>query len=465
MRIHFLGAAQEVTGSMFVLDTPQGSLLVDCGMFQGHRQEARERNREIPARAVQADAAVLTHAHIDHSGNLPTLVKRGFKGAVYATAATRDVAALMLQDSAKIQEADAEYLNNRMKGERDFVPIEPLYDEEDVVRVLARFVGLPYKHVFSPLPGVRARFLEAGHILGSSQLELEVEDGDQVRRLLFSGDLGRAGLPILRDPELPVGPFEAVVMESTYGNRVHGDTALMAAELERVVKQAVARGGKVVIPAFALGRTQEIVLVLHELFLAGRLPPVPVFIDSPLATRVTGVYTLHPECFDTHARQVLEKVDGLFAFAGLHYVATREESMALNERPGPAIIISAAGMAEAGRVLHHLRHTVEDKRNTIVIVGFMAEHTLGRKLAERHQRVRILGVERELNATVEVLDSFSAHADREGLMRWALACGKRSGRFLLVHGEPDQQAALRGTMEARGLTVQIPRRWETVDLG
>lgn len=462
LRIHFLGAAREVTGSMFLLETDGGNLLVDCGMFQGHRDEARERNRELPRVAVHADAMVLTHAHIDHSGSVPTLVKRGFTGRIHATPATSDVAALMLRDSARIQAADAEYLNRRFGEDPGWVPIEPVYDEDDVDAAIARFNPEPYRRVFEPLPGMRAWLLDAGHILGSSSLVLDVEDAGTKRRFVFSGDLGRAGLPILKDPELPPTPIDYAILESTYGNRIHGDVARMHEELERVVKQTVERRGRLVIPAFALGRTQEILLVLNQLRQAGRLPPIPVFVDSPLATGVTEVYRRHPECFDRDAESFAATVGAIFDFPELRFVATREDSIALNDYPDPCIILSASGMAEAGRVLHHLRHAIGDPRNTIAIVGFMAQHTLGRRLAEGRQRVRILGVEQDVQAQVEVLDVFSAHAGRDGLLRWAQACGPVRS-FFLVHGEPEQQEPLRATLAVDNPVV-VPERGAVITL-
>lgn len=461
LRLHFLGAAREVTGSMFLLETDGGSLLIDCGMFQGHRAEARERNRELPRRAVEADAVLLTHAHIDHSGSLPTLVKRGFAGRIHATPPTRDVCSLMLRDSARIQEADAQYLNRRFGGDPGWEPVEPVYDEADVEAALARFEDAPYHHVFSPIPGTRAWLLDAGHILGSAQLVLDVEEAGTKRRFVFSGDLGRPGLPILRDPERPPRPVDYAILESTYGGRVHGDVAQMHDELERVVLAAIARNGRVIIPAFALGRTQELLLVLHELRLAGRIPPLPVYIDSPLATSVTEVYRRHEECFDPHALAFLHAAGHLFDFPGVNFVGTREDSMALNTVTEPCIIIAASGMAEAGRVLHHLRHSIGDPRATIVIVGFMAQHTLGRALAEKRDRVRILGMEHEVRAQVEVLDVFSAHAGRDGLLRWAEQCGVVR-TFFLVHGEPEQQEPLRATLAEAGHEVVVPARGDVV---
>ena len=464
MHLTFLGAAREVTGSMFLLELESGSLLVDCGFFQGRREESRRRNRSIPPAAIHADAAILTHAHIDHSGSLPTLAKAGFAGSIYATPATRDLCACMLRDAARIQQADAAYLNRKYADDSDFVRVEPVYDEEDVVKALGQFVSIPYHRPFQPLPGVTARLLDAGHILGSAEILLEVKERGSLRRVVFSGDLGRKGLPIIGDPEYPSPPIDYLVMESTYGDRLHGDIAQMHDDLERVIRQAITRGGKIIVPAFAVGRTQELIYALNELKRKGRLPPIPIFVDSPLAINVTEVFKLHPECFDTEARAFLEQHGNVFGFDGIQYVSSREDSIRLNDMAGPAMIISAAGMAEAGRVLHHLRNNVEDERNTILIVGFMAEHTLGRRIVERRPRVRIWGVERELRAHVEVLDAFSAHADRKDLLAYADACGKDARRIFLVHGEPSAQVSLEAAMRERGFRVEIPERKRRVEL-
>jgi metallo-beta-lactamase family protein len=463
MRLQFLGAAREVTGSMFLLHTPGGKLLIDCGMFQGRRAEARERNERLPADVAHVDAVILTHAHIDHSGSLPTLVKHGYEGSIFATHATRDLCAFMLRDSGHIQANDADYLNKRFADDPSYVPIEPIYDEDDAVRALTHFVGVSYHHRFQPFPGCTATFLDAGHILGSAQVLVEVTHQERTTRLLFSGDLGRPGLPILQDPEPPVPPIDVLVMESTYGDRVHGEIDSMHADLLRVVTETVARGGRVLVPSFALGRTQEILRVLGDLRRAGSLPDVPIFVDSPLATDVTTVFRAHPECFDRETRQILDTRGSLFDFPGLGFVTLREDSIALNQRPGPAIIIAASGMAESGRILHHLRFGVEDPRNTILVVGFMAQHTLGRRLVERQPEVRLFGVTYQLRAKVEVLNAFSAHADRETL-RW-YATTAHAKKTFLVHGEPDQQEPLRAVLEKERLDVHIPERGEQVEVG
>ena len=463
MRLTFLGAAQEVTGSMFLLEVPSGAILIDCGFFQGRRAESRRRNRALPAEALRANAAILTHAHIDHSGSLPTLVKSGYRGTIFATPATRDLCACMLRDSARIQQADAAYLNQKFAADPNFVKVEPTYDEEDVVASLDRFVSVPYHHLFEPLPGVSASFLDAGHILGSAQIVLDVREHGARRRVVFSGDLGRKGLPIIRDPERPPRPIDYLAMESTYGDRVHADVKEMRHDLARVIHETAARGGKVIVPAFAVGRTQELLHSIGILTREGGLPKIPIFVDSPLALNVTEVFKLHPECFDADTRAALETDEDIFGGGAVRFVSSRAESVALNGLKGPAVIIAAAGMAEAGRILHHLRNHVEDERNTVLIVGFMAQHTLGRRLQERRPRVKIWGVERDLRARVEVLSSFSAHADRNDLLSYAEACGTLRRAFL-VHGEPDQQQALAETLRERDVPVEIPVRGQSVEL-
>ena len=390
------------------------------------------------------------------------LVKSGFAGAIHSTPATRDVSAYMLRDSARIQVADADYLNRRHGDDPAWEPIVPIYDEDDVATALGRFVCTPYERRFDVVPGVTATFIEAGHIFGSAQVVLDIDDRGCRRRLVVSGDLGRRGLPIIRDPAAPPHPIDFLVMESTYGDRRHSPVAQMADDLARVVGETVARGGKIVIPAFALGRAQELLFVLHQLRRDGRLPKIPVFIDSPLAIDVTSVFRLHPDCFDAETRRFLELHADVFAFDGLQQTRTREESMAINDVEGPAIIIAASGMCEGGRVLHHLRNLVEDGRNTVLVVGFMAQHTLGRRLVERRPRVKIWGVERDLHAQVFQLDAFSAHADADDLLAYATACAP--GRVFLVHAEPDAQEPLLRAMIARGLDASAPDRGDAIEL-
>ncbi len=459
MRLFFFGAAQTVTGSMFGLETKNGRLLVDCGMFQGRRREARERNSHLPSWAVDADAVLLTHAHIDHSGILPKLVSAGYEGPIYTTPATRDLCVHMLRDSARIQEGDAKYLNKKHEDDPDWEVIEPLYTEQDAVETLKRFATYHYWNSFEPIPGVRVTFYDAGHVLGSASALVEAEG----RRILFSGDIGRRHLPILRDPEIPA-QVDYLVMESTYGDREHGPIETVHEDLARIINLAVQRKSKVVIPSFALERTQEVVYALSELTTQKKIPPVPVFVDSPLATNLTMVFRNHPECYDYETLDYIEKGDP-FGFDTLRFTESVEESIALNSMSGPMVIISASGMCEAGRVLHHLRNTIEDPKNFVVIVGYQAQHTLGRRIAERRPQVKIFGVMRDLNAQVEVLDGFSAHAGRSALIDYAKLAGPDIRRVFLVHGDPEPQAALAEALAKRNMDVVIPSQGqiETLD--
>jgi metallo-beta-lactamase family protein len=455
----FLGAAQTVTGSKHLLRTSRASVLLDCGLYQGRRREAFEKNRHVPIDVGDLDAVVLSHAHIDHSGALPLLCRNGFRGPIYATPATRDLAAPMLLDAAMIQEADARTIARLVeRGEPGVEPVEPLYDESDVTKVLAQMVGLPYHRRYAIAPGVALTFLDAGHVLGSAIVVLDVEDDGQSLRLAFTGDLGRHHLPILRDPEVP-SHVECLITESTYGDRMHGPIERLGDDLAAVVKRTVARGGKIVIPSFALERAQEIVYELKLLRQRNLIPPLPVYVDSPLTVKLTEIFRLHPECYDEAARALLRGDDSPFEFPGLEYVSDVEASKRIDEDERPAIVISASGMCEAGRVLHHLRATISDSRNTVVIVGFQAPHTLGRRLVEGRPEVRIFGVPRPRRAEVVVLDGFSAHADQQGLLDFAEAV-RRQGplrRVILVHGEPPAQEALTRELHARGFpTVEAP---------
>lgn len=452
MEIEFVGAAQTVTGSMHLIRTPHATLLLDCGLFQGHRRESAERNRHLPLPVASIDAVILSHAHIDHSGALPLLVKQGYDGPIYSTHATHDLCAAMLLDAANIQESDARYVNKQVdRGIIEGDRVEALYTEADALGALERFVSIPYHRTFEVAKGVRVTFFDAGHVLGSAITALDVDEDGRTRRLVFTGDLGRNNMPILRDPEVVPGA-EVLITESTYGDRLHDPIAKMDDDLAETIKRTFARGGKVIIPAFALERAQEIVFALKTLRRAGSLPPIPVFIDSPLTVKITEVFKMHPECFDEEARAMLRGHDSPFDFDGLRYIGDVEASRELSLRPDPAVIISASGMCEGGRVLHHLRTTIDDAKNTVLIVGFQAQHTLGRRLVERRAKVRVFGVERDRRAEVVVLNGFSAHADRDDLLRYAKACRERGAlkTIALVHGELKAQTALRDGLLAEG---------------
>jgi metallo-beta-lactamase family protein len=453
MQIEFSGAAREVTGSCHIVRANGYTILLDCGLFQGRRREAEAKNRRLPLPVGEIDAVILSHAHIDHAGRLPFLVAQGYGGTIWATAATRDLCGIMLRDSAHIQEKDAEFLSRRGRE-----AVAPLYTKEDAVRVQELMVGVPYHKWFDVCPGVRARYTDAGHILGSASVVLEAVEGGVTRRLVFSGDVGRSGLPIIRDPEPPLDGADAVILESTYGDRDHPPYEDARERLAQVVRDAAARGGRVLIPAFAVGRTQELVYDLHGLYAEGRVPQVPIVIDSPLAVDATGVFAANPEVYD-RGEALVNATRDLFRFGLVRYVRDVQESKALNAQPGPMVIISASGMAESGRILHHLLHGAGDPRNTILIVGFQAEHTLGRRIVERRATLRIFGDEVALRARVEVLNGYSAHGDRTELARWLDAVGAASAappRVYLVHGEPPAQEALRAALAARGYAVEVP---------
>jgi len=449
MRIFFAGAARNATGSQHLLEFNGTRLLLDCGLYQGRRQEATERNRHLPFDPRQVDAMILSHAHIDHSGNIPTLVKQGFRGSITCTPATRDLCSVMLRDAAHIQEADADFLN-RKHADQLQEPVVPLYDEADVLKALKQFRSLDYHQPAPILPGVTCTFLDAGHVLGSAIVQLDIDRASDRLRLVFSGDLGRRNMAILRDPEVPEAP-DVLVLESTYGDRLHSPMAGMEADLAAVINRTVARKGKILVPSFSLERTQEFVYALHRLTLRKAIPPIPIYVDSPLSVRITEIFKLHPECFDDETLAFMRKEGDPFGFDNLTYISNVEDSKALNDREGPMIILAASGMCEAGRILHHLRNSIQDARNTILIIGFQAKNTLGRKIVERQSVVRIFGVERSLEAEVVVMDAFSAHADRDDLLDFVKVCRSNLRRVFLVHGEEEQMLPLGERLTRMGI--------------
>jgi metallo-beta-lactamase family protein len=425
--------------------------MLDCGMYQGHREESRVKNAKLPFPPEQISAIVLSHAHIDHAGRLPFLTRNGFTGTIWATAATRDLCAIMLADSAHIQEKDAEYMRRRGKG-----VVEPLYEQGDIAPLMQQMVGEPYGRTFKVAPGVRATFIDAGHILGSASVILECTEGGSTRRLVFAGDVGRWGQPIIRDPQPPAGGANMIIMESTYGDRDHPPIADMRRRLAAIVTETAAKGGRILIPAFAVGRTQELVYDLHALAHAGQIPSIPIYIDSPLAVDATSVFSMHPEVFD-RTEGLVQMVQDLFRFELVHYTRDVADSKALNAQRGPMIIISPSGMAEVGRILHHLSNGASDQRNTILIVGFQAEHTLGRRIVERRPTIRIFGEDIPLRARIEILDGYSAHGDRTELTRWLDGvCVNQRAPTYLVHGEPPAQEALAARLRHKGYEIHIP---------
>lgn len=464
MKLQFLGAVRTVTGSMHRLEVNGAGVLLDCGLFQGRRAEARARNSHLPFDPTGIRAAILSHAHIDHSGNIPSLVRDGFAGNLYATAATRDLCAAMLRDSAHIQEQDAVFLNKKLARQGE-PPIVPLYTTADAANSLRSFVGLAYERPIDVLPGVQATFHDAGHILGSAITVLDLEEEGKRLRLAYTGDLGGGGQPIIRDPAL-VHDVDTLIIESTYGNRRHEAAREAEAKLEEIVNEAWRRGGKLIVPAFAVGRTQTLVYELHQLMLKRSIPNLPIYIDSPLAINVTEIFRLHPECYDADATEFMADNGDPFGFGRLRYVRSPEESKELNFLREPAIIISASGMAEAGRILHHLKNNIADPRTTVLLVGYQAENTLGRKLQERQPQVPILGELVPLRARVETIDGYSAHADHDGLLNWVKAVrGERLRKVYVVHGEEaESQALAKGLQELGGLEVTVPQPGEVVEL-
>jgi metallo-beta-lactamase family protein len=464
MKIRFLGAARTTTGSMHLVTVNGSRILMDCGLYQGRRAEAFERNRNLPFDATQIDILVLSHAHIDHSGNVPSLVKSGFRGMILGTPATRDLCSIMLLDSAHIQESDAAYVNEKRRRAGQPL-VEPLYTREDATRSLENFVSVPYNLPFPVAPGVKLTYRDAGHILGAAMICLEIEEDGQRRQLLFTGDLGRPNQPLLRDPYIPQD-LDVLITESTYGSRFHGPSAENATRLGAIVRETAGRGGKVIIPSFSVGRTQDVVYCLHQLLEMGQIPHLPVFVDSPLSVNATEVFLLHPECYDKETHQFLLDTSSRnpFSFPGMRFVREVEESKAINELQGPAVIISASGMCETGRILHHLKNNIEDARNTVVIVGWQAPHTLGRRLVEKQPRVRIFGEEYVRRAEVHVLNGFSAHADRGELLDWLDRVRSPTLQHVfVVHGEAESSLALAEAIVEREVpNVLVPEPGQEV---
>jgi len=467
MQIDFIGAAQTVTGSKHLIRTKHANVLLDCGMFQGKRKESIQNNQNLGVDATTIDAVILSHAHIDHSGALPLLVKQGFDGPIYTTPATRDLCAVMLEDAAMIQASDARYINKMIEKDNvDMEHVDPLYSEQDVIRVLQHMIAVPYRRTVNVADGVRVTFFDAGHVLGSAISAIDVEEDGKTKRIIFTGDLGRKKMPILRDPEVVEGAH-GLLIESTYGDRLHKPIAAMEEDLAGVLERTYKRGGKVVIPSFALERAQEILYAINELKKRGRMPKMKVYVDSPLTVKITDIFRLHPECYDAETRQLIRDNQSPFDFEEVNYVEDKEESKAIDASPEPCVIISASGMCEAGRIVHHLKATIESEKNTVCIVGFQAPHTLGRRIVERRPRVKIFGVERDLRAEVVVMNGFSAHADQKDLIEYASDLKSRGplSKIALVHGEPSAQRVLTDKMKERGLSdVHAPPAMTTIEM-
>jgi len=457
--ILFAGAASEVTGSRHLVQIHGKRILLDCGLCQGHRKDAEAKNRNFIFEPAKVDAVILSHAHLDHAGNLPHLVKAGFTGTIWATPATCDLTQVMLEDSGHIQEKDALFFNKKNPHQ----PITPLYTVDDAVQCQKHFRAMPYEQSFEPVPGVTALLHEAGHILGSAQVTLLWEEDGEPKSLRFTGDLGRRHMPLLNEP-FHGGRTNTLITECTYGSRRHEGEGDGSEALLKVLEEAVRLKGKVIIPAFAVGRTQELLYHIEQLHQAGTLPKLPIWVDSPLAKRATEVFERHKGDLDASFK-LLDSHGDPFNEPMVRFTASVEESMQLNDMPGPLCIISASGMCEAGRVLHHLRNNLNDKRNQVVIVGYQAEGTLGRRLMDGQKRVKVFGIDHDVSAKVVVLHAYSAHADKDDLLEYIQALAPSKPRVILVHGEPDSAEAFGAEIHSQfHLAVDIPKLGDSLRL-
>lgn len=464
MKLKFCGAAGTTTGSQHLIEANGKRILLDCGLYQGSRKHAYEVNCCFPHFDPKSvDVVVLSHAHIDHSGNLPNLTKKGFSGNIFSTHATRDLCQIMLADSARIQEHDINWLNKHRKR-NGLSAVTPIYSEQDAELCLRQFVTLGYDRPMQICDGVRLTFIDAGHILGSAQVLLEVDDreDDQTKRFLFSGDVGRGGNEVLRDP-VAVEDVDFLLMESTYGGREHEAPPGVGDHFGSLIRKAYERGGKILIPAFAVERTQQILYVLNDLLEKGEIPEVPVFVDSPLAVSATEIYRLHPDAFNEEVYKTLYEKQNPFGFESLRLVRSVSGSKALNDVEGVAIIISASGMCEAGRILHHLKNNISSPDTTVLFVGYCAQHTLGRRIRDGAKKVAILGGQYSVRANIDIIDSFSGHADHSELVDYFEAMTGPKKRVWLVHGEKDSSSALcdalqkehRGSVEIGELGTEV----------
>lgn len=466
MKIEFIGGAQTVTGSQHLLYINGKKILLECGLFQGRRNETYDKNKNFKFNPAEIDALILSHAHIDHSGNIPNLVSKGFKGLIYATSATVDLCQIMLRDSAHLQEKDIEWVNKKKlkKGEE---PIEPLYVLEDVEKAMEQFVGVQYNRTIDLFSGIRFTFRDAGHILGSAGVHLEIEEaGNKKINFGFSGDIGRPDSPVIKSPDV-LRDLDVLIMESTYGNRLHSPAEEVEEDFASTIMKVINEGGKVIIPAFAVGRTQTIVYLLHKLFDQNRIPEIPIYVDSPMAFDATAVFRSHPECLDRETYRIfLEEGTDPFGFGRLKYIKKTEESKELNEKTGPMIIISASGMAEGGRILHHLANNIGNPKNLILFVGYAAEHTLARRIMDGNERVNIFGEEYEVRAKIKKMDYFSGHADQKELLDYLrLNQQNKLKNIFLVHGEEDMALPFREKLLQKGYkNVQFPASGEIINI-
>jgi metallo-beta-lactamase family protein len=465
MKLTFFGATRTVTGSKYLLETNGKKILIECGLYQGHRADWLERNSRLPFDSSQIDVLLLSHAHIDHSGVIPVLGKSGFRGPIFGTDATADLCRVMLMDSAYIQEQDAAFVTKK-NAKKGLPPAAPLYTQADAQAVLGQFqpVG-SYSRPTVVTDGVTATWLDAGHMLGSAMIVIDIEEGRRKVRFAFSGDLGRGNNDLLRNPDHP-RDADCLLVESTYGNRDHESAADANDRVCAIINRAVERNGKIIVPSFAVGRTQQLLYTLFQLTQTRCIPTLPIFVDSPLSLQATDVFKRHPECFNKSFYDVMMNRENPFSTHNITYIQSVEESMAINDLKKPCIILSASGMAEAGRIRHHIKNNIEDDRNTILIVGWCAPHTLGSHLASGHKEVNIFGEPYRVRATVETIDAFSGHADRSELRGWAEQVTGSLRSIFVIHG--DEAPALAFAETLRGLhpnaNVRVPEFAESVEL-
>lgn len=465
MRLTFHGAAHTTTGSMHLLEVNGKKILLDCGLYQGRRKEAFEKNRNLPVAASSIDYVVLSHAHIDHSGNLPQLVRQGFRGRVFARSSTVELCDILMRDSCFLQKRDLEYVNKKRRRDGKNL-FEPLYEESDVEALMQLFEPVHMHQPREICRGVTLEFFNAGHILGSALVQLDIRSDDgRSHRLLFSGDLGQPNQPILRHYEYPSGA-DILIVESTYADRYHPKTDDVELRLEKYLRHIDRYNSKLLIPAFSVGRTQQIIWYLNRLRLKGKVPrEVKLYIDSPLSRKATLIYSRHHEVYNAEAKAMLAAGTNPLEYPGMVFIGPPEESMALNDTPGPMIIIAASGMCEGGRVLHHLKHTVQDENNIVLICGYQAENTLGRRIVEKRNPIRILGEEVEMKARVEVINALSAHADREGLTDWISEVKDNVRHAFAVHGDPEKVEAMAELLKDQGIAdVHAPAPGESFEL-
>ncbi len=467
MKLTIHGAARTTTGSMYLLEVGDKRVLFECGFFQGKRKESMERNRQFPFKPSEIDCMLLSHAHIDHSGNIPNLTRQGFEGSIFCTHATRDLAALMLDDSAHIQEADCAFINrlNQKLGKKNEPIAEPLYTIADAQKASRQLASIAYDRTFEVTEGIKVTFRDAGHILGSSEMVFDLRENNRAVRLVFSGDLGRGKNDILRDPT-PFENADILIIESTYGGRLHEPQEEANSKLCSIINRALDRKGKIIIPSFSIGRTQQLVYSLHQLTKTKSLPKIPIYVDSPLSVNATEIFRLHPDCFNAATYQMLCKHENPFSLQNLTYIHSVDESKALNNRHEPCIIIAASGMCEAGRIRHHLRNNIGDERNTILMVGFCAPNTLGHALVERQPTVSIFGEKHEVKAHIETMDAFSAHADRNELLGLMAKSTGPMRKILVTHGQEDQAEAFAKTLRENypHSEVIVPSLHDSVEL-